>query len=72
MKAYEFIEKNIGNKVYVKGDGGLVTCKYLRRLILYKTELTVVKLTKSGMAYLVDENNNYYRVPPRYVRAVGC
>ena len=36
MKAYEFIEKNIGNKVYVTGDGDLAMCRHLRRIIFYK------------------------------------
>ena len=72
MKAHEFIEKNIGNKVYVTGDGDLAMCIEFRKIIFNKTELRIVKLTKSGMVYLVDEENNFYTVPPRNVREVGC
>jgi hypothetical protein len=71
MKSHEFIEKNIGAKVYVTGDGDLAMCGELRRIIFDKTELTIVKLTKGGMAYLVDERNNFYSVPPKNVREIG-
>lgn len=70
MKNHEFIQKNIGSKVYVTGDGDLAFDMNLCRIITLKTELTIVKLTKSGMAYLVDENENYYTVPPRNVREI--
>ena len=70
MKNHEFIQKNIGNKVYVTGDGDLGFDYNLRRIIFNKTELTIVKLTKSGLAYLVDDNMNYYAVPPRNVREI--
>ncbi len=74
MKTHEFIEKNIGNKVYVTGDGDLAFNGGLRKIISSKTrtiELTIVKLTKGGMAYLMDDENNFYTVPPRNVREVG-
>lgn len=71
MKAYEFIEKNIGNRVHLTGDGDLAMCYKFRKIISNKTELTIVKLTKSGMVYLVDDENNSYTVPPRNVREVG-
>ena len=71
MKAHKFIECNIGNKVYVTGDGDLAMCSELRKVIFNKIELTIVKLTKAGMAYLVDDENNFYSVPPRNVREVG-
>jgi hypothetical protein len=33
-------------------------CEF-RKIIFNKTELTIVKLTKSGMAYLTDDENNF-------------
>jgi len=70
MKAHEFIEKNIGNKVYITG-GDLTMSSEFRKIILNKTELTIIKLTKSGMAYLVDNENNFYTIPPRNLREIG-
>jgi hypothetical protein len=70
MKSYDFIVKNIGRKVYVNGDGDLAFNGELRGIIFNKTELTILKLTKGGMAYLVDDENNFYSVPPRNVREV--
>lgn len=71
MKNHEFIEKNIGAKVYITGDGDLMMNGELRQLIFYKTELTIVKLTRGGMAYLTDGKNNFYSVPPRNVREIS-
>lgn len=68
MKNYEFIEKNIGAKVYVTGEGDLAMCGEFRSLIFEKIPLTIVKLTRGGMAYLVDGSGNFYSVPPRNVR----
>jgi hypothetical protein len=33
---------------YVTGDGDLAMCYEFRKIIFNKTELTIVKLTKSG------------------------
>lgn len=71
MKNHEFIEKNIGNRVYVTGDRDLAFNGELRKIISNKTELMIVKLTKGGMAYLVDDEGKFYTVPPRNVREVG-
>ena len=71
MKNNEFIQKNIGGRVYVTGDGDLAIHAELRKIIFNKTELRIVKLTKGGMAYLSDDDNNFYSVPPRNVREVG-
>jgi hypothetical protein len=65
------LKKNIGNRVYVTGDRDLAFNGELRKIISNKTELTIVKLTKSGMAYLVDDEGKFYTVPPRNVREVG-
>ena len=70
MKNHEFIEKNIGNKVYITGDGDLGIHAELRDLIYNKTPLTIIKLTKGGMAYLTDEKNKFYSIPPRNVREI--
>ena len=71
MKTHDFIEKSIGCKVYITGDGDLGMSGRLRNLIYNKTELTIVKLTKGGMAYLIDNYGNYYSVPPRNVREIN-
>ena len=71
MKNHEFIEKNIGAKVYVTPNGDLMFNGSLRRIISHKDEyipLTIIKLTKSGMAYLMDAWGHFYSVPPRNVR----
>lgn len=70
MKSYDFIKENIGARVYVTGDGDLAICSHLRRIILNNVELTIIKLTKGGMAYLMDDEGNFYSVPPRNVREV--
>lgn len=71
MKTHDFINANIGNKVYITGEGDLAMSGELRQLIYNKTELTLVKLTKSGMVYLEDESGKFYSVPPSNVREVG-
>ena len=72
MKNNDFIKQNIGAKVYVTGDGDLAMQHSLRKIIFDKTPLTIVKLTKGGMAYLVDDENNFYTVPPRNVREINA
>jgi len=68
MKNWDFINSNVSHDVYVIRDGDLSIDRELRRLISIKAKLKIVKLTKSGMAYLVDENGKHYSVPPRNVR----
>lgn len=68
MRNHDFIKSNIGSIVYVTGDGDLAFRGGLRDIIFNKTPLTIVKLTKGGMAYLTDGKNKYYTVPPRNVR----
>lgn len=63
----DFIEKNIGNRAFISGDGDLALCGEFREAIFKKTKFTIVKLTKKGMAYLMDDYNNFYNVPPRNV-----
>lgn len=72
MKTHEFIQKSIGNKVYLTDNARVLAFDGdLRKIIFNKTELTLLKLTKNGMAYLVDDHGQHYSVPPRYVREVG-
>lgn len=72
MTTEKFINENIGNLVYVTGDRDLAFRGELREIIFKKTKLRLVKMTKSGMAYLHDENKNkYYSVPPKNVREVN-
>ncbi len=69
MHNNDFITSNIGNSVYVSGEGDLAMISEFRYIIRNKIKLTVIKLTKKGMAYLQDEaNGDFYSVPPRNVR----
>jgi hypothetical protein len=70
MTAHEFIKQNIGNKVYVSGERDLAFNGELRKIIFNKTELTIVKLTRGGMAHLVDSDNKFYTVPPSNVNLI--
>ncbi len=67
MKNNDFINANIGNTVYLTNSGDAM-CGKITQLILNKTPLTLIKLTRGGMAYLRDDHGTYYSVPPRIVR----
>jgi hypothetical protein len=69
MKTLDFIKQAIGRKVYLTNDGDLGFDGSLRGFIFNKTELTLVKLTKGGMA-VVEYENKQYTVPPKNVREV--
>lgn len=71
MKNHDFINSNIGNQVYVTGDGDLAMNSELRDIIFNKTALTIVKLTRGGKAYLQDSLGHFYSVPPRNVREIS-
>lgn len=71
MKTFEFIEKNIGQLVYITGDRDLGMCGELRPLIFNKTELTLLRLTKKGMVYLQDKDGIYYTAPPTNIRLIS-
>ena len=72
MKAYDFINLNIGKKVYLLPDGDLGMSSNLKLLIHYETPLTLLGLTKGGMAKVQEEENgNIHIVPPRNVRLIG-
>ena len=71
MKAYDFINQAIGNKVYLTGDGDLAMSGELRYFIIKKTPLTLVRLTRGGMAIVKSDEGDEYSVPPRNVREVG-
>jgi len=69
MKNHEFIEKNIGNLVYITGEGDLAIHAELRDIIHNKTPLRIIKLTRGGLAYLQDEKTKrFYTVPPKNVQ----
>lgn len=70
MKEYDFINSNIGKKVYLTSEGDLAMGMEYRQFIYNNKEryLTLIKLTKGGMAYLLGDNGKYYSVPPRNVR----
>ena len=72
MKTFHFIEQAIGEMVYVTGERDLAMHGELRKIIFNKTPLRLIKLTKSGNAYLQDEDTKeYYSVPPSNVREIG-
>ena len=68
MKALDFIKEMIGKEVYITHGGDLGMCAELRGFIQHKDPLTLIKLTRAGLAFLQDEDGNYYSVPPRNVR----
>lgn len=70
MKTNDFIQQAIGKKVYLIGDRDLGIESALRRFIYDKTELTLVELTKGGMA-VVEHDGIRYRVRPSNVRESG-
>lgn len=72
MTTKDFIDQGIGKMVYVTGDNDLAINGELRKIIFNKTELRLIKWTKSGKVYLHNEVENvYYTVPPSNVREVG-
>lgn len=85
MKNIEFINKNIGNIVYLTETSPTFVVstfgkyKQLHKYTLdrfavemsTKSELRIVKMTKAGLALLKDKHNNFYSVPPRMVREVS-
>lgn len=63
MKAYDFINTNIGERVRVVNNRDLaLTLKHL-----FGKELYLVKLSRSGMAILTDGKKEY-SVPPYGIR----
>lgn len=67
MNIHEFIKANIGNKVYLSGDGDLAMSSELRPFISNKEPLTLMRLNKKGMAIVEDSDGNTYSVPPRNI-----
>lgn len=65
MTALEFINQNIGARVRISGAGDLAMNGELKPLILGKAEVTLVRLTKKGMAMVVDSQGKSFMVPPR-------
>jgi hypothetical protein len=72
MHNFDFINKNIGGTVYITGDRDLGIQGELRMMIRDKTPLKIIKVTKSGHAYLQDEKTNrFYTIPIGNVREFG-
>jgi small nuclear ribonucleoprotein (snRNP)-like protein len=71
MKTYDFIKQAIGKKVYITRDGDLMMSGELRGFIANKTPLTLVKLSRKGMAVLADDNGGIYSVRPSNVREIN-
>jgi len=72
MKTYDFIKQAIGTKVYLTGDGDLGMSGELRGFIYDKTPLTLMRLTRGGMAIVKSDDGKEYSVPPRNVREIGA
>jgi len=70
MKTHDFIRVNIGERVYIDGSGDLAMCGEFRKLIREETELTLLKLTKGGNAYVVDDNGTFYSIKPKNINLV--
>lgn len=68
MKTFDFINSNIGQSVYITGDGDLAMCGEFRKHIFGQTEFKLLGLTKGGLAKLQELDNNYITVKPRNVR----
>ena len=67
MRAYDFINQSIGNKVYLTGDYDLAMDSRFKAFIYLKTPLTLIGLSKGGMA-IVEHEGQQYKVAPRNVR----
>jgi hypothetical protein len=70
MKTLDFIKQAIGSKVYLTGHRDLGMNSDLRSFIYNKTELTLARLTKGGMA-IIEHEGKSYSVRPRNIRQVG-
>ena len=64
----EEIKQNIGAVVQLNGYGDLAFNGWLRPWINTNRWLRIVKLTRSGMAYLQRDDGKYEVVPPRNVQ----
>ena len=64
----EEIKQNIGAVVQLNGYGDLAFSGWLRPWINTDRWLRIVKLTRSGMAYLQRDDGKYEVVPPRNVQ----
>jgi len=71
MKTYDFIKQAIGTKVYLTRDGDLAMRGELRGFIYDKTPLTLMRLTRGGMAIVKSDDGKEYSVRPRNVREIG-
>jgi hypothetical protein len=73
MKALDFIISNIGEKVYLTYGMDLAIHGELRKFMSWNHQdpqmfLTIIKLTRGGLAYLLGDDKEYYAVPATSVR----
>jgi hypothetical protein len=47
MKTYDFINSNVGNKLYITRDGDLFMNSRFRYFVHMKTEFTLIRLTSN-------------------------
>lgn len=69
MNAQELIKASIGKKCVVTGYGDLAMDRRLRKIIFDK-DVTIVGLTKGGMACVSDKDGTLYSVPPRNIEII--
>jgi sporulation protein YlmC with PRC-barrel domain len=71
MTTYEYIEQNIGKQVYVDGGRDLGFNGELKPIISKgEIQLTLIKLTKGGKAYLKAGDGKFYTVPASNVNVI--
>jgi hypothetical protein len=61
MKTLDFIRQAIGQKVYLTPNGDLAINGELRHFIFHKTPLTLIELTKGGVAIVQDEQGKFQK-----------
>lgn len=68
MKTLDFVNSNIGEKVVLVAAQDNMFDREVKGFIGNKTEFTLIKLTKSGDAYLQLSDGTYRSYPPSWLR----
>jgi hypothetical protein len=68
MKTLDFVNSNIGEKVVLVAVQDNMFDREVKGFISNKTEFTLIKLTKSGDAYLQLSDGTYRSYPPSWLR----
>ena len=67
MNKIDLLKLNIGKEVYLSSDKDLSINRHLRYFIQNKIKLTLIKITKGGMAVITDDNHKQYSVAPKNI-----